>query len=341
MKWKRLQCIGLAIGILFGNTLMAHAAWKTGEEPNQDKWQYEFEDGTYAANGWYWLDGNKDDIEECYYFDENGWMLSNTRTPDGYQVDASGAWVSHGVMQTRNIYEPELLASGLIKQKDGWGFRNNDGSLARDDWKTINGKKYYFDASACAVKGWHVIDGYKYYFNEHTYDLVQNLEGIFLAQSYWIAVDRVRCQVTVYASDGENGYIVPYRTFICSPGTENKPTPLGNFPVTRKYRWHALVESTYGQYCTRFGNTDILFHSVPGRSPSVYNIPAAEFNKLGEPASHGCIRMTVADAKWIYDNCGYGTLITVGDELPAPFDRPEIEKIPEGQNWDPTDPAIH
>ena len=28
------------------------------------------------------------------------------------------------------------------------------------------------------------------------------------------------------------------------------------------------------------------------------------------------------------------------DILPAPFDRPEAEKIPEGQDWDPTDPEI-
>ena len=153
-------------------------------------------------------------------------------------------------------------------------------------------------------------------------------------------LDTARCQVTVYAPDDGNGYIIPYRTFICSPGKENSQTPTGTFKTTRKYRWHALVESTYGQYCTRLGNTSILFHSVPGKTTSIHNITAEEYNKLGAPASHGCIRMTVADCKWIYDHCPSGTVVTVGDNLPAPFDRPEAEKIPEGQDWDPTDPEI-
>lgn len=30
---------------------------------------------------------------KCYYFDEQGYMLSNTTTPDGYQVNVDGQWV--------------------------------------------------------------------------------------------------------------------------------------------------------------------------------------------------------------------------------------------------------
>ena len=35
------------------------------------------------------------------------------------------------------------------------------------------------------------------------------------------------------------------------------------------------------------------------------------FYDLGTPASHGCVRLYVSDAKWIYDNCKAGTIITV------------------------------
>lgn len=34
------------------------------------------------------------------------------------------------------------------------------------------------------------------------------------------------------------------------------------------------------------------------------------FEALGTPASHGCVRLLVSDAKWIYDNCKEGTIIT-------------------------------
>ena len=73
---------------------------KTGEGANQNKWWYVFDDGTYAANGWYWIDGNQDGVAECYYFDGNGWLLANTTTPDGYTVNGNGAWEVDGVIQT-------------------------------------------------------------------------------------------------------------------------------------------------------------------------------------------------------------------------------------------------
>lgn len=77
--------------------------WRTGAVPNEGRWWYENEDGTYASNGWFWLDGNRDGVEECYYFDENGWMLAGTATPDGYTVNGDGAWTENGMVRTRNV----------------------------------------------------------------------------------------------------------------------------------------------------------------------------------------------------------------------------------------------
>ena len=42
------------------------------------------------------------------------------------------------------------------------------------------------------------------------------------------------------------------------------------------------------------------------------NLPASEYLKLGSPASHGCIRACVADAKWVYENCN-GSKLRVFD----------------------------
>ena len=303
--------------------------------------QYELDDGTFAANGWYWLDWNQDGILECYYFDENGWLLLDAKTPDGHLVNAGGALVEDGAVRTRNIYEEEILAAGLIRQEQGWGYKDENGNLVTNDWRSLNGTRYYFDSDACAVKGWQYLEGYKYYFDENTYGLVRNLDGILPIQpSYQIVVDRVRCQITVYAPDGDNGYIIPCRTFVCSPGKSDTPTPAGIFSTTDKYRWRLLQGPSYGQYCTRIGNTHILFHSVPGWDQTIYNVPAYKYNMLGEPASEGCVRTTVADAKWIYDNCKAGTVVIIGDDLPAPFDKPVGIKIPEEQTWDPTDPAV-
>lgn len=56
---------------------------------------------TSFAAGWQWIDDNNDGVEECYYFDANGYMLANTTTPDGYTVNADGAWTENGAAHTR------------------------------------------------------------------------------------------------------------------------------------------------------------------------------------------------------------------------------------------------
>lgn len=49
------------------------------------QWAYQNDDGTFAK-GWI------EDSGKSYYLDANGIMLANTLTPDGYYVDADGAW---------------------------------------------------------------------------------------------------------------------------------------------------------------------------------------------------------------------------------------------------------
>lgn len=45
--------------------------------------------------------------------------------------------------------------------------------------------------------------------------------------------------------------------------------------------------------------------------PDETTLSVKSFEALGTPASHGCVRLLVSDAKWIYDNCKEGTIITV------------------------------
>ena len=77
--------------------------WQTGTGANQGKWWYDNGNGSYTNNGWQWIDGNGDGIAESYYFDNNGWLLTNTTTPDGYTVNADGAWVENGMVQSQKV----------------------------------------------------------------------------------------------------------------------------------------------------------------------------------------------------------------------------------------------
>ena len=73
-----------------------------GWQKNETGWWY----GTNATgttwyhDGWQWIDGNKDGISECYYFAPNGYIVTNGKTPDGYDVNADGQWTINGVVQT-------------------------------------------------------------------------------------------------------------------------------------------------------------------------------------------------------------------------------------------------
>ena len=70
-----------------------------GWQQDATGWWWQNDDGTFPVNTWQWLDGNNDGIAECYYFDGNGYMLSNTTTPDGYQVNSDGAWVENDAVK--------------------------------------------------------------------------------------------------------------------------------------------------------------------------------------------------------------------------------------------------
>lgn len=85
-------------GILTASMSMTALA---GWEQEGNNWKYN-DNGAYAANGWYWIDGNNDGIAESYYFDNTG-ILARDTTVEGYTVNADGAWTVNGVVQTKSV----------------------------------------------------------------------------------------------------------------------------------------------------------------------------------------------------------------------------------------------
>ncbi len=158
---------------------------------------------------------------------------------------------------------------------------------------------------------------------------------------YLIKVNRLHNTITVYAKDEKGEYNIPQKAFVCSVGRKGTETVLGTFKTKGKYRWKALMGDVWGQYSTRIVG-GILFHSVyyyeNGNPATLAN---REYNKLGSAASHGCIRLTVEAAKWIYDNCPVGTTVIIYDDKssPGPLGKPETIKLPPAVRWDPTDPS--
>ena len=345
-----------------GNTwyyMNGSGAMQTGWVKTSSGWYYLTGSGAMATD-WYqvggtWYYSNNSGTMQTgwvnphgtwYYLDGSGAMATN-RWIGNYYVTASGAmakntWVGSYWVGADGKWVPSsgsTAGSGGNWEQSGstWYYINSDGSRVCNNWKRVNGKWYYFEADGSMVTGWKRIGGYKYYFNGSG-AMVQDLDSVIGRQSsYYITVNRAKCQVMVYAKSETGRYDIPVKTFVCSVGLPGTPTPTGTFTTPAKYRWHTLMGPSYGQYCTRIVG-GVLFHSVAGSNMTSHNLSAGNYNMLGQPASHGCVRLCVRDAKWIYDNCALGTTVTISDTAAMQFDKPTSIKIPASQNWDPTDP---
>lgn len=164
---------------------------------------------------------------------------------------------------------------------------------------------------------------------------------------YWLKINNQANVITAYKRT--NGKWKPVRAMLCSTGTGgyglnglSYSSPLGTYYTKEKNRWLAMRlngVSDYAQYTAHVVG-GIYIHSVWYYRPTPSAQATAEFNKLGRDASHGCIRVSVADAKWMYDNCPSGTKLTFYNSRKAgPLGKPKaIKVVNRGQYWDPTDP---
>lgn len=136
MKRKKVLLMATAFSLLMATTALA-GTWQAGTGANQGKWWYDNGNGAYTSNGWQWIDGNGDGVAESYYFDENGWLLTNTSTPDGYKVDANGAWVQNGVIQTKvmGVTAEPINESDFVVSGDNSITRNNPDNSIISHWE--------------------------------------------------------------------------------------------------------------------------------------------------------------------------------------------------------------
>ena len=205
---------------------------------------------------------------------------------------------------------------------------------------------------------------YKFYY-ENGKKLTDLTSKVSLNRLF-IELNRAAGVTTVYAYDTETrSYCIPVKAFAVSVGRnissnstykgltlKSSFTPLGTYSVCSngvavKYSLKPMHEpdgsTVYARWATHIvGN--VYFHAVAVGSRSHNALNYKSYNKLGSPASAGCIRMTVADAKWIYDHVGTGTEVKIvkgSAKTPGPLGKPSTIKIKSSKvKYDPTDPAI-
>ena len=199
-----------------------------------------------------------------------------------------------------------LMLTGWQKTGGTWYYLNFNGSM-RTGWLKQNGAWYYLDDNGAMATGWRKVNGTWYYFLKSGAmagdgAMAGKAQGYSSNTGWMILVDTSNCTVGVFRGSRNNWSLD--RSFACSPGAYSTPTVKGQFTVQSKgYSFGSGFTCYY--YTQFYGN--YLFHSV------LYYQGTRNIldGRLGMHLSHGCVRLQIDNAKWIYNNIPRGTKVVV------------------------------
>ena len=213
-------------------------------------------------------------------------------------------------------YYVKVRAYKTYKGKTSYGAWSNYKTIKSNSrgWITSNGDKYYYRDGKPLV-GAHTINGNPYYFSKSDkgrllgaeYEMWEEIKDKTSKTKYLVAVSRSLNRTCVYYKNNGKWSLKYY--WKCTTGEEGVWTPRGSFLVPKiKTHLNSFGDSTYVVwYATRFKNA-CYFHSVlyrPGSKTKLVD------GRLGQNLSHGCVRLKLENAKWLYDNIDAGTRVVV------------------------------
>jgi lipoprotein-anchoring transpeptidase ErfK/SrfK len=139
----------------------------------------------------------------------------------------------------------------------------------------------------------------------------ENLEGTINGKDFnsktnhFMWVDTEKNFVYVFEGEDKNWKLA--KTMVCTDGKASTPTVKGNFEIKGRAPWLTSYSGDVkAKYKVRFfGN--YYFHSI------LFDVKGEKIvdSRLGESLSHGCVRLSVEDAKWVYDHIKDGTGVYV------------------------------
>ena len=279
--------------------------------------------------GWLEKGGN------TYYCNAQGMLYSNQfiKFGDIYYYCGSAAIVKSQTVPVNGVLY-KFDADGVMVKEGGWGtyngnryYKNPATGFPYTGWVTFGSTWYYAGSNGLMVKGWQYISGKYYYFYPSTYVMARNtvIDGYVIgadgarvptalskmqqrtmgyssSTSYLLMVDRAAHKVGVFR--GSKGNWTNLYFWDCTTGAPSTPTVSGVFTVGIKGYYFDSGASRCFWYTQFYGN--YLFHTVLcNKDGSIRD------GRLGMSLSHGCVRLAISNAKWIYDNIPRGTTVVV------------------------------
>lgn len=256
--------------------------------------------GWALVNGsWYWFNNSPYASENCWRYVNGSW----------YHFDAAG------VMQTGWVYtggawyllgNNGAMRTGWQKVSGTWYYLDKQSGAMHTGWLKDGGTWYYLYGSGAMATGWVYVGGAYYYLNSsgawepNADPMYRKAQGYSSNTNWLILCDTTKNQVCIYW--GSKGNWKLQKNWTCTTGAWDTPTVLGQYTVGAKGYVFGSGFSCY-YYTQSCGN--YLFHSVTYYQDT-FNIMDG---RLGMNLSHGCVRLQIDNAKWIYDNIPSGTKV--------------------------------
>lgn len=260
--------------------------------------------GWVRDGSWYYLDPETGIMQTGWVnIDDTWYLLSGSGAMRTGWNNVGGTWYlmgSSGAMRT-----------GWAWDGSAWYYLESWGGM-HTGWLSLNGTWYFLDYDGGYMHtGWTWAGGQYYWFNEDGslgsidcawQDMLQWAQSYYSSTNWLMLTDTSGCRTAIYY--GHHGAWRPVKEWICSPGAPATPTVTGEFTVTGK--GYSFGNGFTCYYYTQFyGN--YLYHSVLYYQNSFRVMDG----RLGMHLSHGCVRLDIDNAKWIYDNIPYGTKVVI------------------------------
>lgn len=133
--------------------------------------------------------------------------------------------------------------------------------------------------------------------------------------TYRIIVDLYWQVVMVYSKDENGAYTVPVRYMLCTTGSTRVggETRTGIFKMQKtRVRFGKFASSPESaQYWSLIFSKTYFHSTLYNKRRDLTSVQKLSYESLGSKASHGCIRLTVPDARWIFYNICYDTEVEI------------------------------
>ena len=291
------------------------------------------------GNEWFYVKGGKLDwnhsgiveYNKQWFYVERGRLnwnytgLGQSGNDWYYIVNGRVNWNYTGLVQKGNEWfyvkggKLDWSYTGLVQKGNEWFFVRN----GRLDWGytglACNGEYYFYVKNGrldWSYSGYAQIDGQGEYYEVRNGRLVggtltlAKMHGVANNQdsptNYIVIVDRAAHRVGVFKGSKYNWADTKY--YKCCVGKPSTPTISGTYYIKSRGKYFDTGTKGRCWYFTQI-NGNYLFHSV------IYdrqNSPKRIIdNSMDAAVSHGCVRLDLENAKWIYDNIPKNTKVII------------------------------